>query len=594
MRALDDSRAQLGSPAGARSTAALQPCPQQPLTPSADIAARETPTGRRAESDRPALAAWHVGWAVAAALLALGGRWLGGVDGPVFHAVLAMVVPGVTGLGLLHSDGPRERMVLLGLWSLAAVVAAGLTGGLTGPLAAFVFLPLAAGMALGGVRPVQAGALGVALAALTGLFSAWLGGTGPQSPVLAAMAAVMTAGAAALGARLSWRHGEARSMAAEGEAARLERLLAAQPGLTLVLERSGRVLAAYGAPPPMLPVDPLFENGLIAAVHAPDRPRLMAAIDRALQGHDAAVTIAPRLALDRRVQLILRRLDDPEHDAPRLIGQAFDGTAHYARELSLESARAEAEAREAGKSRFLANMSHELRTPLNAVLGFSDIMRQRLFGPMPERYAAYVDNIHEAGGHLLELINDVLDVSKIEAERYVLTLERFDARELVSAAVALVRVTAEDKGVILTAMLPAEPVDVSADRRAVRQIALKLLSNAVKFTPTGGAVTVTVESVGPYLEIVVADTGVGIAPEDVRRLGRPFEQAGAIEQRRQGTGLGLSLVRAFAELHGGRMSIESTLGEGTAVTVRLPVALVTRAAREGGAEIIPLPVAGGK
>ena len=156
------------------------------------------------------------------------------------------------------------------------------------------------------------------------------------------------------------------------------------------------------------------------------------------------------------------------------------------------------------------------------------------------------------------------------------------------------RVTAEDKGVILTAMLPAEPVDVSADRRAVRQIALNLLSNAVKFTPTGGAVTVTVESVGPYLEIVVADTGVGIAPEDVRRLGRPFEQAGAIEQRRQGTGLGLSLVRAFAELHGGRMSIESTLGEGTAVTVRLPVALVTRAAREGGAEIIPLPVAGGK
>ena len=107
MRALDDSRAQLGSPAGARSTTALQPCPQQPLTPSADIAARETPTGRRAESDRPALAAWHAGWAVAAALLALGGRWLGGVVGPVFHAVLALVVPGVTGLFLLHSDGPR-------------------------------------------------------------------------------------------------------------------------------------------------------------------------------------------------------------------------------------------------------------------------------------------------------------------------------------------------------------------------------------------------------------------------------------------------------------------------------------------------------
>lgn len=564
------------------------------MTLPADNAASPTPPGRHDRGDRPALAAWHAGWAVAAALLALGSRWLGDVEAPVFYGVLAMVVPGVAGLGLLHRDGPGERMILLGLWSLAAVVAAGLSGGLTGPLAGFVFLPLTAGLALGGVRPVQAGALGIGLAAVAGLFSAWLGGAGAHLPGLAAISAVLTAGAAALAVRLSWRQNEARLNAAESEAGKVERLLAAQPGLTLVLERSGRVMAAYGAPPPALPVDPLFEHGLIAAVHAPDRPRLLAAIDRALQGYDAAATFAPRLALDRRVQLILRRLDDPFHEAPRLIAQAFDGTPQYARELALESARSEAESREAGKSRFLANMSHELRTPLNAVLGFSDIMRQRLFGPMPDRYAAYVDNIHEAGGHLLELINDVLDVSKIEAERYVLTLERFDARELVSAAIALVRVTAEDKGVVVTAMLPEEPVDVSADKRAVRQIALNLMSNAVKFTPPGGTVTVTVEAVGPYLEIVVADTGVGIAPEDVRRLGRPFEQAGAIEQRRQGTGLGLSLVRAFAELHGGRMNIDSTLGEGTAVTVRLPVAQVTRAAPVGGAEIIPLPVAGGK
>ena len=564
------------------------------MTPSAEIAAKETPTGRSAGEDRAGVATWHAGWAVAAALLALAGRWLGEVDAAIFYGVLAMVTPGVAGLGLLHSDGGRERMVLLGVWGLAAVVAAGVSGGLTGPLAGFVFLPLAAGMALGGERPVQAGALGVGLAAVAGLLSAWLAGPGPHLPALAAVSAVMTAGAAALAVRLSWRQYERRTAAAEAEAGRIERLLAAQPGLTLVLERSGRVLAAYGAPPPALPVDPLFENGLVAAVHAPDRPRLLAAIERALHGHEAATTFAPRLALDRRVRLILRRLDPSGPAEPRLIGQAFDATAQYARELELESARAEAEAREAGKSRFLANMSHELRTPLNAVLGFSDIMRQRLFGPMPERYATYVDNIHEAGGHLLELINDVLDVSKIEAERYVLTLEGFDARELVSAAVALVRITAEEKGVLLTAVLPPEPVEVSADRRAMRQIALNLLSNAVKFTPSGGTVTATIEAVGPYLEIVVADTGVGIAPEDLRRLGRPFEQAGAIEQRRQGTGLGLSLVRAFAELHGGRMNIDSTLGEGTAVTVRLPVVQVTRAAPAGGAEIIPLPVAGGK
>lgn len=529
---------------------------------------------------------------MAAALLALGGRWIGGVDGPVFYGVLAMVVPGLTGLGLLRRDGAGERMMLLGVWSLAAFLSAALSGGLTGPLTGFVFLPLAAGIALGGTRPVQAGALAVGFAAGAGLMSAWLAGPGPHLPGLAAISALLTAGAAALAVRLSWRQRERRLETAEADAARIETLLAAQPGLMLVLEPSGRVVAAYGAPPAYLPVDPLFEGGLVAAIHAPDRPRVLGAMERAMGGQDGAALFAPRTALDRRAQMIVRRLDDAS--GPRLVAQIFDGTAQYARELGLEVARNEAETREAGKTRFLANMSHELRTPLNAVLGFSDIMRQRIFGPLPDRYGEYAENIHQAGGHLLDLINDLLDVAKIEAERYTLTLERFDAREIVSAAMALVRVNADDKGVSLSSVLPGDPVEVSADKRALKQLTLNLLSNAVKFTPPGGTITVTVEAIGPYLEVVVADTGVGIAPEDVRRLGRPFEQAGEIEQRRQGTGLGLSLVRAFAELHGGRMSIDSTLGEGTAVTVRLPVALVARApVPEGGAEIIPMPMKNG-
>ncbi|MDP2118060.1 MAG: sensor histidine kinase, partial [Brevundimonas sp.] len=138
-------------------------------------------------SDRPSLAAWHAGWAVAAALLALGGRWIGGIDGPLFYGVLAMVVPGLSGLGLLRRDGARERMILLGIWGLAALLAALLSGGLTGPLTGFVFLPLAAGIALGGPRPVQAGALAVALAALAGLLSAWLVGPELHLPALAAI-----------------------------------------------------------------------------------------------------------------------------------------------------------------------------------------------------------------------------------------------------------------------------------------------------------------------------------------------------------------------------------------------------------------------
>ena len=567
--------------------------PASAITPLIQSARPESrPETDPVPGDRPALAAWHAGWAVAAALLALGGRWIGGVDGPVFYGVLAMIVPGLTGLGLLRRDSAGDRMMLLAVWGLAAVLSAALSGGLTGPLTGFVFLPLAAGIALGGTRPVQAGALAVALAAFAGFLSAGFGLQGPPLPALAAISAVLTAGAAALAVRLSWRQRETRLESAEAETARVETLLAAQPALMLILEPSGRVVAAYGAPPVYLPVDPLFVSGLVAAVHAPDRPRLLGAMERAMGGHDGMVVFAPRLALDRRAQMLVRRMDDPA--GPRLVAQVFDATAQYARELGLEIARNEAEAREAGKTRFLANMSHELRTPLNAVLGFSDIMRQRIFGPLPDRYGEYAANIHEAGGHLLDLINDLLDVAKIEAERYTLTLERFDAREIVSAAMALVRVNADDKGVNLSSVLPGDPVEVSADKRALKQLTLNLLSNAVKFTPAGGTITVTVEAIGPYLEVVVADTGIGIAPEDVRRLGRPFEQAGEIEQRRQGTGLGLSLVRAFAELHGGRMSIDSTLGEGTAVTVRLPVALLARApAPEGGAEIIPMPMKNG-
>ena len=504
-----------------------------------------------------------------------------------------MVIPGIAGLGLLARDGDRERLAGLAVWGLASAVASALSGGLSGALAGFIFMPLAVGLALGGQKRAQAGLIGVVLAAGVGAISARFGGPWTPDPLVAAISALMVAAATALGLRLSWRASEARLIAAETAVSRVETLLSRQPGLTLVLEPSGRVLAAYGAPPPALPVDPLFAQGLIAAVHAPDRRTVLSAIENALAGTETAILFAPRLALDRRVTLILRRFDDPgtapAEGLPRLIVQAFDATNQYARELGLEAARNEAESQNAGKSRFLANMSHELRTPLNAVIGFSDIMRQRLFGPLPDKYAEYADSIHEAGGHLLDLINDVLDVSKIEAHRYPLSIERFDAREVVSAGIALVRLSANDKGVELAGVLTDEPVEVAADRRALKQIMLNLLSNAIKFTPAQGSVTVTLEAIGPYLEIIVSDTGVGVAPADLKRLGRPFEQAGDADQRAQGTGLGLSLVRALAELHGGRMTIDSTLGEGTAVTVRLPVVVAGRApVPPGGAEIISL------
>jgi cell cycle sensor histidine kinase DivJ len=204
-------------------------------------------------------------------------------------------------------------------------------------------------------------------------------------------------------------------------------------------------------------------------------------------------------------------------------------------------------------------------------MGFSDIMRQRLFGPLGDRYAEYAELIHESGTHLLELINDVLDMSKIEAERFELSIETFDARDAVAAVLRLMRGQAERAGVHLRGVLPIAALHADADRRALKQIALNLISNALKFTPRGGSVTVTVQGAGDILELVVADTGVGIAQDDLQRLGRPYEQAGDAQQRAAGSGLGLSLVRAFARLHGGEMTVESAVGEGTTVTVRMPV-----------------------
>ncbi len=250
---------------------------------------------------------------------------------------------------------------------------------------------------------------------------------------------------------------------------------------------------------------------------------------------------------------------------------AAAGPALTARLEAAEAGRRDAEADARGKMRFLANMSHELRTPLNAIMGFSDIMRTKLFGELSPRYTEYAELIHESGGHLLDLINDVLDVSKIDADKYVLAREDFDVREAASAALRILRQQADDVGVQLRGVLPAEPLEVDADRRALKQIVLNLVSNALKFTPPGGSISVSFTAVAGALEIAVADTGVGIAPEDLARLGRPYEQAGDADDRARGTGLGLSLVRAFAKLHGGDMAMESRLGEGTAVTVRLPV-----------------------
>jgi len=231
------------------------------------------------------------------------------------------------------------------------------------------------------------------------------------------------------------------------------------------------------------------------------------------------------------------------------------------------------------KSEFLANMSHELRTPLNAVIGFSDMMLHKTFGPLPGKYEEYARLINDSGAHLLNLVSDILDLAKIEAGKMVLDIKQTDLNGVVESCLQLSQGLAESRQVKLVADLPVAPVVVEVDARACKQILLNLLSNAVKFSKPGGNVKVSLEAKGDFVRMRVRDKGIGI-PEDVLpRLGKAFEQAANDPHlAREGTGLGLALVRQLADAHGGSVHLASQEGVGTCVTVELPLKAVAQQA----------------
>jgi len=225
------------------------------------------------------------------------------------------------------------------------------------------------------------------------------------------------------------------------------------------------------------------------------------------------------------------------------------------------------------KSEFLANMSHELRTPLNAIIGFSEVLSERMFGELNEKQAEYLKDIYASGTHLLSLINDILDLSKIEAGRMELELTDFDLPTALDSALTLVRERAERRGITLGSTVDERLGEIRADERKIRQVVLNLLSNAIKFTPEGGRIEVRAVPGDGLVEVSISDTGVGIAPEDQEAVFEEFRQVGTSAAKQEGTGLGLALCRKFVELHGGRIRVQSEVGVGSTFTFALPLTI---------------------
>lgn len=313
-------------------------------------------------------------------------------------------------------------------------------------------------------------------------------------------------------------------------------------------------------------------NGLL---HKRDIGRMMQAFQRAIieqNNYDLDFRVVRSDGSIRYVRCEGRCELDADGDAIALYGVMQDITEQTEHEMQLREAKESAEQAYAAKSRFLANMSHELRTPLNAIIGFSDMIQRQMLGPLgSEKYVDYATSIKDSGEHLLDLITDILDMSKIEAGKYDLDIEEIQLGQVINTAVRMIESRAQEGVLTLDNKIQSEGPIVSADRRAVMQILLNVLSNAVKFTEPGGTITITCEEFENHVSVKIADTGIGIPANKLNAVMRPFEQVStAFTRNHEGSGLGLAITKELAELHGGLLNLESTVGSGTTATLRLP------------------------
>ena len=517
-------------------------------------------------------------------------------------AIAGLLAPGLFAL-LALAPVPLAALETVSLAGFAALVAyiAALTGGMLSPLVIwFALLPAEAALA-GGRAAVWRATATTSIAMLAvGVVEALHGL--PPSRLLApvwelyaasALAAVVQAAILAIAAQD--RQHAADMAAAEGAA--MYRFLA-DNAMDMITRHGtdGRIRFASPAAQTMLGRTPDSLVGLAPAalVHPDDLSTMQnALVEASYFGRASAAEVRVRRNDGSYLwtEMRCRPASPAKGEAADIVAVTRDISERKMHERALIDARDQAEAANRAKSRFLANMSHELRTPLNAIIGFSEVMTQEMFGPVGSpRYLDYARVINESGGHLLELINGILDMSKIEAGKFELCEEIFDLDEVATQAVRFVKLQSDRKGVALKTTIAPDAKSMFADKRGVKQILVNLVTNGVKFTPRGGEVRVVATRDARGLVITVSDTGVGIGAADLKRLGQPFEQVeGEHVRSQEGTGLGLALVKALATLHGGEVRLDSMLGEGTAVTVTLPHAAVSA---EGEPESLPVSLQG--
>jgi cell cycle sensor histidine kinase DivJ len=495
---------------------------------------------------------------------------------------------------------------LIGLVAIAALM----TGGIHSfALVWMVLVPLEA--ALSSSRTMVVSSTFAALGAIAVLYLLTMAGLLPVPiqtglsrtghELVSHLAAAAYAGALALSVESVHRRSEATILA---ERERFRLLADNATDLITLHDEKGEVVFASPASGVILGEPPakMMGGGLLERVLVCDRPRYLAAVaEAASRGEPVAeefrvrrlepgsgdgpprydwvemrcrpVTIGPCAGLPAIGKSMAR---------PQVVAVTRDIAMRKVQEEALLEARNAAQQASRAKTMFLANMSHELRTPLNSIIGFSDILTVELARERGDpRHVDHCRTINESGAHLLGVVNDLLDISRIESGNYRLEPEAFEASSLVRSCVETLRPAAQKKSIELVCELPTDLPELEADRRAAKQMLLNLLANAVKFTGEGGRVRVGARVQDGQLSILVADNGPGIAKEDIARLGRPFVQAqSGYCRRHEGAGLGLSVVGGLARLHGGRLVIESEPGQGATVSFTLPVVAETPLARQ--------------